>query len=264
MIPKKIHYCWFGGNPKPEIVERCMESWRKFCPDWEIVEWNEENYDVRSVAFMSEAYDAKKWAFVSDVARLDIIYRHGGVYMDTDVELFAPLDPLTTYDAFFAFESERSINSGVGFGAVKNHPAVQRMLDIYSDKHFPKDGKLRTVLCPQFNTAALTAMYPTLRLDGKSQEIEGVRMMTCGEYQSLVKHHGTASWGDGPKLKITGRPYKNTWLKRFIKQPEKFVFVEKHFGKRGLAIYTFLVYDLPEMGVLYFLKRLVWKITRKK
>lgn len=262
MIPKIIHYCWFGGNLKPEIVERCMESWRKYCPDWEIVEWNEENYDIRTVAFMSEAYDAKKWAFVSDVARLDIIYRHGGVYMDTDVELFAPLDPLTAHDAFFVFETERSVNSGVGFGAVKGHCSVEQMLNVYSDMHFAQDGSYRIILCPKFNTEALLFLYPTLKLDGKTQEIDGVRFCSCGEYAAFAKHHGTASWGAGPKLKITGRPYKNTWLKRFLKQPEKFVFVEKYFGKRGLAVYTFLVYDLPEMGALYFLKRLVWKIKK--
>lgn len=78
MIPKIIHYCWFGGNPKPEIVNRCIESWRKFCPDWEIREWNETNFDVNAVTYMKEAYDMKKWAFVSDIARLLIIYQSGG------------------------------------------------------------------------------------------------------------------------------------------------------------------------------------------
>lgn len=78
MIPKVIHYCWFGGNPKPEIVEKCIASWRKFCPDWEIIEWNESNYDVEKTPFVKEAYKAKKWAFVSDFARLDVVYAAGG------------------------------------------------------------------------------------------------------------------------------------------------------------------------------------------
>lgn len=78
MIPKVIHYCWFGRNPKTEIIEKCIASWRKYCPDWEIIEWNEDNYDVEKVPFVKEAYEAKKWAFVSDYARLDILYNHGG------------------------------------------------------------------------------------------------------------------------------------------------------------------------------------------
>ena len=82
MIPKIIHYCWFGGNPKPEIIQKCMASWKQYCPDWEIREWNEENFDVSAMPYTQEAYEAKKWAFVSDVARLHAVYECGGIYMD--------------------------------------------------------------------------------------------------------------------------------------------------------------------------------------
>ena len=100
MIPKKIHYCWFGGNPLPESVKKCKESWKKFCPDYEIIEWNESNYNVHKMPFISDAYTAKKYAFVSDYARLDIIYNEGGIYLDTDVELIRPLDALLSHSAF--------------------------------------------------------------------------------------------------------------------------------------------------------------------
>lgn len=89
MIPKKIHYCWFGGNPKSDLILTCIKSWKNFCPDYEIIEWNENNWDINYNQYTREAYQAKKWAFVSDVARLDIVYRYGGLYLDTDVELKA-------------------------------------------------------------------------------------------------------------------------------------------------------------------------------
>ena len=92
MIPKVIHYCWFGGNSLPEEAKRCIESWKKYCPDYKIIEWNENNYDVNSNEYMKAAYKEKKWAFVSDYARIDVVYKYGGIYMDTDVELVKELD----------------------------------------------------------------------------------------------------------------------------------------------------------------------------
>ena len=85
MIPKVIHYCWFGGNPKNEVIEKCIDSWKRYCPDYKIIEWNESNYNIVKHPFMKKAYDAKKWAFVSDYARVDILNQYGGVYLDTDV-----------------------------------------------------------------------------------------------------------------------------------------------------------------------------------
>ena len=95
MIPKTIHYCWIGGNPLPESAKKCIKSWKKYCPDYKIVEWNESNYDFTRVPYMKEALQAKKWGFAPDYARLDIVYTHGGIYLDTDVEIVKPFDPLT-------------------------------------------------------------------------------------------------------------------------------------------------------------------------
>ena len=94
MIPKKIHYCWFGGNPLPELAIKCIESWKKYCPDYEIIEWNESNFDVNALKYTKEAYENKKMAFVSDVARMYALVNIGGIYMDTDVELLKNLDEL--------------------------------------------------------------------------------------------------------------------------------------------------------------------------
>ena len=113
MIPKKIHYCWFGGNPLPETVQRCINSWRKFCPDYEIIEWNESNYNIHKIPFIAEAYDAKKYAFVSDYARLDIIYNEGGIYLDTDVELIRSLDTLLSNNSFMGMEFAGQVATGL-------------------------------------------------------------------------------------------------------------------------------------------------------
>ena len=92
MIPKTIHYCWFGGKPKPKSVQRCIDSWKKYCPDYEVKEWNEQNYDVNRIPYTRNAYQAGKYAFVSDVARFLVLYQEGGVYFDTDVEAIKPID----------------------------------------------------------------------------------------------------------------------------------------------------------------------------
>ena len=112
MIPKVIHYCWFGGNPLPNIAVKCINSWKKYFPDYEIIEWNESNFDLFSCDYCREAYDAKKWAFVSDYARFKILYEHGGVYFDTDVELVKKIDFLLKYSAFFGFENKKYISTG--------------------------------------------------------------------------------------------------------------------------------------------------------
>ncbi len=153
MIPKIIHYCWFGGKPKPDLVQRCIASWKKKCPDYEIKEWNETNYDINSSYYMKEAYDAKKWAFVSDYARLDIIFKYGGIYLDTDVELLKNLDFLLDEKCFLGAETTGLINTGIGFGAERNSIAVKKMLDEYEGKHFRiSDGVYDQVPCPQRNS----------------------------------------------------------------------------------------------------------------
>lgn len=159
MIPKKIHYCWFGRGEKPELARRCIASWKKFCPDYEIVEWNELNFNVSFCAFAKEAFETKKWAFLSDCARLEIVYREGGIYLDTDVELVKTLDGFLQYPAFFGTEQDNRkkgkgwINTGVGFGAMAGNEMVGKMLQIYQQQHFvEQDGTLNMQPCPPKNT----------------------------------------------------------------------------------------------------------------
>lgn len=140
MIEKKIHYCWFGGAPLPEKDKHCIESWKKYCPDYEIIEWNESNYDVNKNKYMSEAYKAKKWGFVPDYARFDIIYNQGGFYLDTDVELVQSLEQLRNNHAYMGFEGGVWINGGIGFGAEAGNDIIKGLRDMYDEKSFKKDG----------------------------------------------------------------------------------------------------------------------------
>ena len=109
MIPKIIHYCWFGRKPLPPLAVKCIESWKKYLPDYTIKEWNEDNFDINIVPYTREAYEVGKYAFVSDYARFYILYHHGGLYFDTDVEVIRPMDDLVGRGAFLAWDVIRGL-----------------------------------------------------------------------------------------------------------------------------------------------------------
>lgn len=160
-IPKIINYCWFGNNPKSRLIEKCIKSWKKYCPDYEIVEWNESNFDVNCNDYVREAYENKKWAFVSDYVRLYAVFNNGGIYLDTDVELIGNIDHLLQSEAFLSCENEEKVNTGVGFGAVKEHAIIGLLLDSYKDIHFKslETGELDLTPCTTRNTETLIAKY---------------------------------------------------------------------------------------------------------
>lgn len=151
MIPKIIHYCWFGGNPLPKSAIKCINSWKKFFPDYEIKEWNESNFDVNCTRYTAEAYEAKKYAFVSDYARFYILYHEGGLYFDTDVEIIRPMDDIVEKGAFMSVEipfrkltQASSINPGQGIGAPKGYSVYKEMLDFYQNLSFYReDGAIQ-------------------------------------------------------------------------------------------------------------------------
>ena len=168
-IPKTLHYCWFGGNPKPEKVLTCIESWKKFCPDYKIIEWNEQNYDCSRALYTKQALERKQWAFVTDYARLEILYQHGGIYVDTDVELIRPLDDLLQYDAFFGFQNNNQVASGLGCGARKGHPLLLELLKDYDRPFIMENGMEDHGNCPGRNTETLVRLG--LRADGTRQTL---------------------------------------------------------------------------------------------
>lgn len=149
MIPKVIHYCWFGGNELPKSAVKCINSWKKYCPDYEIIEWNERNFDINSSTYVKFCYENKKYAFLSDYVRLWAVYNYGGLYMDTDVELVRPLNDLLDHKSYFGFETKEQVNTGLGFGAEKGNKIVEDMIKQYSL------NKTELIVCPELNTRSL-------------------------------------------------------------------------------------------------------------
>lgn len=210
MIPKIIHYCWFGGASLPEGARECIDSWRRRCPGYEIREWNESNFDVTQNDYCREAYEAKKWAFVADYARLWVLEKYGGIYMDTDVEVVRSFDPLLASSAFLCFESNSAVSIGT-FGVEKGSPFVARLLRAYEGRHFRRaDGSLDLLTNVRFLTRILAGEYG-LRLDGRQQELPGGIMVypmeafIAKDYQTgwilrdettYAIHHYAATWHD--------------------------------------------------------------------
>lgn len=156
LIPKKIHYCWFSKKPIPEYLQKCIDSWYKFCPDYKIIRWDESNYDVNKNQYMKQAYESEKYGFVPDVARLDILYQYGGIYLDTDVELIKSLDALLYQKAFVGVEKWGNINVGGCCGAVSHHPVIKKLLDFRKNEDFIlPDGTLNLTTCGFYETKPL-------------------------------------------------------------------------------------------------------------
>ena len=177
MIPKFIHYCWFGRNPLPPLAEKCIASWRKFLPDYEIKEWNEDNFDVSILSYTADAYSAGKYAFVSDYARFWVLNRYGGVYFDTDVEIIRSMDDVLARGAFMGFElasQERlAVNPGLGMAAEPGLHFYQEILSRYETMSFSReDGSLNPYTMIPMVTELLVAAG--LKGDGTIEHISGI------------------------------------------------------------------------------------------
>lgn len=206
MIPKKIHYCWFGGNPLPEDAKKYIESWKKYCPDYEIIEWNEKNFDVNSNQYVKEAYENKKWAFITDYVRLYALYNNGGIYMDTDVEVIKPLDQFLELDGFSGFEGKDRVPTGI-MASSKNNSYIGNLLKYYDDKHFVlENGELD--LTTNVETITSYSKSRGLKLNDTKQTIDGYTYFPCEyfcpkDYRTLninitdnthTIHHFAGSW----------------------------------------------------------------------
>lgn len=206
MIPKIIHYCWFGNSEVPTYLKKYIKSWEKYCPDYEIICWNEENYNINEHPFVREAYNNKTWALVSDYIRLDVVYKYGGIYLDTDVELLKNLDTLLENKLYVGLEQTDFLcNTGLGFGAEKGNDVVKEMRDLYDNISFDKSN-LVSISCPILNTKIIKkhveinkgeivkkngiAVFPPRYFDplssGKSE------FLLCEDSYSM--HHYAATW----------------------------------------------------------------------
>lgn len=213
LIPKTIHYFWFGRNARTELMEQCIDSWRKYCPDYEIIEWNEDNYDVTKHPFMKEAYEAGKYSFVSDYARLDVICRCGGIYFDTDVEVIKSIDDLLYNEAFYGMGCYGRVATGLGFGSVCGQKVVSHLLKAYDTFSFwTQDGEMNLDTNTiredplfrqlglrqknEFQTVAGASVFPS---DFMSPCIPGFHSYKTS-CNTVTVHHNRFSWASGKQM----------------------------------------------------------------
>lgn len=226
MIPKIIHYCWFGKGEMPEISHRCINSWKQNLPEYEVKVWNENNFDINANRYVKEAYEAKKYAFVSDYARFYILYHYGGIYLDTDVEVLKSLDKFLDNEAFMGFEDGENVAPGLIIGAKKGNSLLKEMLDSYSERKFIlKDGSYNLTTVVKYTTDIL--LDHGLVSNNEQQVIEGMmiypRTYFCpidinnnrNEFtdDTHTVHHFSASWLTEEE-RIKGK--RNIWLKNKI------------------------------------------------
>lgn len=237
MIPKVIHYCWFGGKKIPKMLKKCMKSWKKYCPDYQIIEWNENNFNINEMPqYVRDAYEAKKWAFVTDYARLWIVYHYGGIYLDTDVELIKPLDALLCYNGFFGFENHdyKTINTGLGFGAEKGLKIVADLMMPYDTQKFvyPDLNKGEFVPntwinWPVFEAHGVIKTDVVQIIDHKVAVFPGeyfdpmigyLREEICITKNTYSIHHYSMTWDDNHEKKVRHEKIQNNIvlpMKRF-------------------------------------------------
>ena len=213
MIPKVIHYCWFGHNSLPPLALKCIESWKKYLPDYEIKEWNEDNFDLDMFPYVREAYDNKKYAFVTDVVRLYVLYNYGGIYMDTDVEVVKPLDSFLHYHAFSGFENEINVPTGIMASEMGGRWAKEN-LEYYNGRHFVKeDGSLD--LTTNVSTITNYMIAKGLKQNNSLQDFPGLIILFPKDYfcpksyvdgriyltsNTVTIHHFAGSWKSSKEL----------------------------------------------------------------
>lgn len=217
MIPKVIHYFWFGNNPLPSIVEKCIESWMKFMPEYEIRRWDESNFDVNQISYTREAYRQKKWAYVSDYARMKVLYEEGGVYFDTDVELIKSINHILEIGAFMACERKSNfypypaVATGLGMAVEAHHPILKSILDYYTNIHFERASAGLTVV--EHVTTVL--INHGLKPISEKQTIKGITIYPTEYFcpfdkmnrlsitnNTVAIHHYAGTWvGNNAKIK---------------------------------------------------------------
>lgn len=221
-IPKTIHYVWVGGKEKPLKIKKCMKTWKKKYPDFEIIEWNEKNFDINCNEYVKKAYEMKKWAFVSDYIRMYAIYNYGGIYFDTDVIAIDTLDDLLSYDCFVGYESDNMPFTAV-FGAKKGHPLIKQIIDGYDNYEKKFDASAtNTILVSDI----LINDYKC-KIGNQRQILKNNILVLPKEYlcepsmKSKTIHAFSASWNDG-KISLIGQ-FK-IWLRGKMTNKFKILF----------------------------------------
>lgn len=210
-IPKIIHYCWFGDGQIPEENQAYIDEWKSICPDYQIIKWDESNYDINKVAFMREAAKFKKWAFVSDYARIDVVNTFGGIYLDVDVQLLKSYNAFLNHQSFWGIEKDFNrqlyVAPGLGFGSVPNNPILIELLDLYNGMHFDNNNLIAIpVLCRSvFEKRGFVQKNRIQKIDGGViYPTEFFDTMNCfGKIKitknSISTHHYLGSWIKKPE-----------------------------------------------------------------
>lgn len=267
MIPKTINYCWFGRNPKPEVVLHCIESWKRNCPDYQIIEWNEDNFDFSGCQYAVDAYQNKKWAFVSDYARIKILLEHGGIYCDTDVEIIKPLDDLLNQEAFIGFElgldGEFGVNTGSMMGSKAGNQYLVQQEKAYKTYKFgetTQSGRAKT--CVDYTTELMTGYG--LKKNNEFQTILGVSIYPSDYFSPRNMKTG--------KIKLTDNSrsihrYDGTWATPTEQYGYhlKWECIEKHGTKIGKVVYgvRYSLYIIQHDGIGALFQKVGDKISRK-
>lgn len=232
-IPHVIHYCWFGGKPLSDLAQKCIESWKEYCPGYEIVRWDESNTDLNSCDYVREAYAAKKWAFVSDFVRFQVIYDHGGLYFDTDVRLIKPIDPVLEKGPFMGIESapgdfaggnsEIVVAPGLGIAAEKGNEFYAEVLRYYSGIHF--------------STEKTVGMHVTslllengLKVENRYQTVCGINIWPKDYFNPMNLNSGKPEITDNT---VSIHLYEGTWVDGKTRFRDKtFQFIYRVFGEK--------------------------------
>lgn len=236
MVNKVIHYCWFGEKPLSEIAIRCIESWKKYCPDYEIKRWDESNFDLECCSYVKEAYKEKKWAFVSDYARFKILYEYGGVYFDTDVELISSIEDILRNGAFMGLEKNKGeyyVNPGLGIASIPGLQIYKDILSNYEQSNFIVEDRIDFTTVVDRVTEIL--QKHGLQKKNEKQLIAGITIYPSDYFCPLDYETGKLK-----KTEVTRSIhwYDSSWLdERMKKRHEVSVKIRNTFkGKSGMVL----------------------------
>lgn len=256
MIPKIIHYCWFGGKDKPSSFEYCLATWRKYLPDYEIKEWNETNFNIsESIEFVKEAYNQKKWAFVSDYVRIYALLNDGGIYMDTDVEVKNNLDEFLNDDFFIGLEKEGFVSTAL-MGSIKNHPFLYQIIDYYKNNKFEIKTNNKIISSILISKYAFDTCLNQKQVLRENIHIYPTTFFTLDLDKNFATHHFTNTWQESKEE----NKYKNSlhilyYLDELNKIPYAKRELNNMINNQKIIDDNYLLDLIPLKNILSYLKK---------
>ena len=257
MIPKVIHYCWFGRGKLPETAVKCIESWRKYCPDYEIKEWNEDNFSISDHEYAKRAYEEKKYAFVSDYARYYILEENGGIYMDVDVELVKGLDQFMQYELFFGRQDDGNINPGLIMGGEAHNWFLKKALDFYNNIDFDINNLNYNIV--KITTDILCEIG--FGLTDQTEEFKNIKVFSSKYFCPISYLTGELIMSDET---VSIHHFDGSWLTDKEKERHEDLNKKiKRFGKKlGIGIWV-IQYSVVDNGIVETIKRMMRKMIKR-